>query len=459
MIKLDFFNKIWSAYPFGLLAFFFIYMLFGGASNEGSFIHANLNIVAFLVLIFLLFYSKTAPMAIRDLKQNRQGGIKAPPVEICFACIFLLLAFFQTIPLPYDFWINLPQRDIVESIANVLQENISSSISFNPSRTLMVATPIAIALVVILTVKQEMRGVHKYVKLFFLPAFAIFSAILGISQLFNATLLPYEYFSPNAPIGVFSNTNHQATLMLMAFPFLAVGAWYENNKGHKSHDPKIPKLALLTIAIILFSVLIRANSLAGYLLFLPVFGTSLLIMFGNRRLVRINSVTIGVTLAIILLLVFMADTSQITYQSYQSYQSSVIPRSEVNMVMFQIISEHRIFGTGLGSFEEVYRMFEDGTKVTNIYYNHAHNDYLEWIMETGIIGGLLLVTFFTWLIYLIYKIWSAELSFNIALGRAASISLLVVAAHSCVDYPIRTYTIAIASAFCLGLIMSAAKRV
>ena len=48
-----------------------------------------------------------------------------------------------------------------------------------------------------------------------------------------------------------------------------------------------------------------------------------------------------------------------------------------------------VFGTGLGTFQALYPGFEAEGRRLHIY--HAHNDYLEYLMETGAAGLLLLL--------------------------------------------------------------------
>jgi O-antigen ligase len=53
---------------------------------------------------------------------------------------------------------------------------------------------------------------------------------------------------------------------------------------------------------------------------------------------------------------------------------------------WRIFVDHPVIGTGLGTLEQVYPPYEtlyDGKVV-----NHAHNDYLEALAETGGLGGL-----------------------------------------------------------------------
>jgi O-antigen ligase len=61
-------------------------------------------------------------------------------------------------------------------------------------------------------------------------------------------------------------------------------------------------------------------------------------------------------------------------------------RAAMRRDTFHLFLDHPIIGTGLGTLEMVYPPYDslyDGRIV-----NHTHNDYLEALAETGIIGGL-----------------------------------------------------------------------
>jgi O-antigen ligase len=47
-----------------------------------------------------------------------------------------------------------------------------------------------------------------------------------------------------------------------------------------------------------------------------------------------------------------------------------------------------LWGSGLGGFEAVFKQVQSPT-LSN-WYDHAHNDLLQWCLETGLIGLLLL---------------------------------------------------------------------
>ena len=95
--------------------------------------------------------------------------------------------------------------------------------------------------------------------------------------------------------------------------------------------------------------------------------------------------------------------------------------------------------SGLGSFARVYDLYEDPASVTNTFVVHAHNDYAELALETGVPGNLLMLLFLAWWAAA-WRIWqSAEAG---PFARAAAIASAAILAHSLVDFPLRTAAIA-----------------
>lgn len=77
--------------------------------------------------------------------------------------------------------------------------------------------------------------------------------------------------------------------------------------------------------------------------------------------------------------------------------------------------------------------------MTREYVNHAHNDYLELVLELGTAGAVLIVLFLLWWAVAAARIWQSQLSTPFA--RASTIVTAAVLAHSIVDFPLRTAAI------------------
>jgi O-antigen ligase len=98
-------------------------------------------------------------------------------------------------------------------------------------------------------------------------------------------------------------------------------------------------------------------------------------------------------------------------------------------VAFEAAQAHLPGGAGMGAFDRVYRSVEPLEQVDETYFNRAHNDYLETWLEAGWGAAAILIAFLIWY------------------GRR-----LAVLAHSFVDYPLRTITIAVVFALCCALL-------
>ena len=108
-------------------------------------------------------------------------------------------------------------------------------------------------------------------------------------------------------------------------------------------------------------------------------------------------------------------------------------------------------GSGLGSFLQVYRLYESPDRVTPEYVVHAHNDYAELALELGVAGVVLILCFLAWWLAAARAAWRTGGGGPYA--RAASIASAVILVHSLVDFPLRTAAIGAAFAMCLALLI------
>ena len=78
-------------------------------------------------------------------------------------------------------------------------------------------------------------------------------------------------------------------------------------------------------------------------------------------------------------------------------------------------------------------------EVTVAWVNHAHNDYLELLLETGLPGLLLMLAFLGWFVLQTARVWRSP--FASLFAKAATIAAAAILVHSIVDYPLRTASI------------------
>jgi O-antigen ligase len=116
-------------------------------------------------------------------------------------------------------------------------------------------------------------------------------------------------------------------------------------------------------------------------------------------------------------------------------------------------------GSGLGTFVPVYATFErPEDTILNTFANHAHNDFLELWLNTGVVGLALAGMFVIWLVLRSVELWRSAApagasEFDWTLARAATIVVGLLLAHSLFDYPLRTGAMMAVMAFACALLI------
>jgi O-antigen ligase len=197
-----------------------------------------------------------------------------------------------------------------------------------------------------------------------------------------------------------------------------------------------------------------AGSMAGYGLLGPVILVCFLIGRAKSDRIATLGALFAVSAFIASMALLLASSPRIVGLGGLDLSGGTLSRPDSWARTLEAIGATMPFGSGLGSFEGLFPHFEDPSQVTSKFMNHAHNDYLEFTLEYGLPGVLLLAGFFCWFIWRVVDIWGAQDAESVRLQRAASVAVLIVLVHSCVDYPARTGTISGLAGLCLGIIAS-----
>ena len=147
------------------------------------------------------------------------------------------------------------------------------------------------------------------------------------------------------------------------------------------------------LAIVLVVGLALNRSLAGYGLALPVIAGSALIVLPAASRLRIWIVGLA-TLLVIGAVVGLEATAIGSGHIGEHASSAVQSRAELLSMTARAARDFMPFGSGLGSFQSVYPLYEQPEQVTTTYVIHAHNDYAEVALELGIAGIILMLLFF-----------------------------------------------------------------
>lgn len=264
----------------------------------------------------------------------------------------------------------------------------------------------------------------------FLLSFGFVVALFAIAQhyTFNGKLYWFVALPQSSePFGPFVDRDHFAGFIELTAPFGLAMLLHGTCRGEKAAF-----VALFTAVPIATLVLCGSRGgIAGF-----AFASLFLILVWQSRNIKIRQLLAFASLIILCgALVFWLGASA-TIQRFGALTVGDLSRDQrvsMDRDTLRIFRDHYTTGTGLGTLETVFPQYE--TTYTGRVVDHAHNDYLELLAETGVIGGLLGLAF----IVLLFRQGFANLNWPerqsdraFYAGALAACSALLV--HSFVDF-------------------------
>jgi O-antigen ligase len=442
-----------SAISAGALAVFLVLaVIIGGSPSRAHLNEGVLEVLGALLLIWAVWNNKLIRVSQESI------GL------LGIAAVMFVYGIVQLIPLPPGLWMLLPSHAIPAETIRITGANPPPlPLSLTPEATrdwLLAFLPPLAAFV--LTAMVAKRSVGAWIAWAF-PAAAMTSVLLGVLQLIdgeNSPLYMYEVQNRGYATGFFANVNHQATLMLMSMPFLAAVAAELNLKRATGGTPTAQLAIVLAIASVVLAGLVFAGSMAGYLLLGPAVLASVWVYAGgSAKHARLRWAAIGAAVLIVGgIIALVATNTKFTGLGQTDFGNHELGRMDTYGKMLEAIFVYLPFGSGLGSFEQIYPQFEDPMTVGGSYHAYAHSDYLQIVLEMGVVGLFLIGAVVVWWINATIKAWSGHASSSNRLRRAASLALGLLMLHSVVDYPVRSIAIAVLAAVCAALLASPSER-
>jgi len=117
----------------------------------------------------------------------------------------------------------------------------------------------------------------------------------------------------------------------------------------------------------------------------------------------------------------------------QTIQAANELRGTVYEQALPLAKEHWLTGHGAGTFEVLFGKYA-GPEIT-LHFDHAHNDYLQFIIEYGLLGSLPLLIFVLLGLYHAQRaMWRGESTYRAGVGFGASLGIVALLIHSLVDF-------------------------
>ncbi|WP_037501110.1 O-antigen ligase family protein [Sphingomonas jaspsi] len=367
-----------------------------------------------------------------------------------------LVVLLQLVPLPAALWQALPGRSLVRSGDLLLGiGNVWRPLSLSPFDTLS-TLPAFIPPVAMLTAILVLHSRSGERMATVLAVAAMTAMVLGALQLGSHDGRFYLYAITNVGVltGFFANGNHMAALLLCVIPFAAALV----ERGGTDESARQRKITIIVVAVGLCAVAVAGlalnHSLFGYAMVLPVCVASLLIAW-RHRIGRPGRLAIAGSCIVAAILLVSVLGLRASPEPTGGLEASVTTRAEMAAKSSRLLVDHFPAGTGIGTFQRVYPTVEDPAEVNQVYVNHAHDDFLEWVVEGGLPGLALLAAALLW--------WGQKALTMLrdrradGFAQAGLIAAVVLMIHSVIDFPLRTAALACLFAASTGLMITSRR--
>lgn len=432
------------------LLFLVIPILYSGRTLESLFILE----AAALILLLLVFWTNHWRTHISKL-------------SLVLLLLIFITPLLYLIPLPYEWWIELPGREHYQASLQWLtqQANLEPylAISIIPYKTVH-AFLAMLPLIAIVVATTTLNAKQRYYLVILLLVLASFQAVLALMQYTNPNAEVLKWLSADtgrSSQGTYRNRDHLATFLVICLPIAigltiySIGLKTRDHEHRETHEWRISTtLFYLVLLLIILMGAVFTRSRAGVLLTilallitLPTFAPHM----GGRKTFGVVASILGLGSALLASIGLVPVLNRFIVAS---------PAEDERWRMFattiKAIKEFFPIGSGPSTFQEIYRGFQPVEQLK--FINHAHNDYLELILEIGALGIVLLLL--TLVVYLMgwLAMWGTRWDRERIIKVAAGIGILLFMLHAILEFTSHTPANAMFLAFLAGLFLKLPSR-
>jgi O-antigen ligase len=435
-----------------LVIFLALVFLMGGGSRP--------DVVSLIVLrpvaAFFAIY------AVLLITADQLRSVRTP---LALLSALALLIVLQLMPLPPAWWAGLPDREVVRDLyAAIGQEERWFPLALSPARAVNSLFSLIVPLAALLLF--AIQAPEQRPRLFLVVlVMTVVSVALGIMQLLgspNGSLYLYRITNNGLPVGLFSNRNHQALLISIGILLSAFATGRALRRPRVNVAWVIGGFSLLLVFLpFLLIIGSRAGLVLGALMLLP----SAFLIYQAARGRRGRSgrsamsdprfrAAAAAGLAAVMGVIFAAIwfSRSLAFDRLIDQNVELDLRAQTLPVVLDLTARQFPFGAGFGSFDTIYRQVEPAHLLMPSYLNHAHNDWIQFLLEGGLGALLLLIAALAWFGHVSFRVLWTNRTQLIPELFVCMIIVGVYALSSVVDYPLRTPSLMAVFAICCGML-------
>lgn len=390
-------------------------------------------------------------MALLALPRRPADGLRLAAVIV--ALLIAAVPALQLLPIPHALWEASPARAALKQDLLAAGAGLPRTWTLTPAATEQALWSLLPAMAAFFAALSLAGRQHRRLA-WLIVMLVIVSLVLGVAQRALGQGSALDLFPQWVPAfgGVFANPNHQASALVIG-GVLALGLWLDGRKPARDRPVRHWQQWLLMACLALcMAALPLTDSRAGLLMAAPALMALLLMAsFSGRRGIApcgLSRFRITAAVAVIALC-----------GSVAMYWFMSTVRTEARWPMARATADLARdlwpLGSGVGSFVPWFEQSGPDALLLAEYINHAHNEYVQWWMEGGLLALLVLAAVLVVLALVLRALIRKRTK---PLAFAAWIGIAVLLAASLVDYPLRTPALMTIAAWLAGVAVAHASR-
>jgi O-antigen ligase/tetratricopeptide (TPR) repeat protein len=430
--------------PFCLMVLlYFITIFFGGAHiwTQSILILAVLALISAELWIWLLRKAKSSVRHILVIFDSIS----------LIGILFLIWVAFQLIPLHQKYLQTLsPHTNAIWESTVTLGAEPPFPISLYPYMTL---NSLLFALTILLFYLLALYGIKRRKQIHeIILGLLVLGTLISLYALFQlATGQEYILWwkntsNPKVATGTFIDRNHLAGFLSMLI-CLGIGYIWALGKeeGHRFRGKRslyirieewaksigVRRIILLLSVALMMAALLATASRGGALSLLA----GLIFMVGLilARFIKYRNAYILILMLSVVCMYVSYVAIERVMERFQHFKPAFLERMAIAQQTYEMGKDFPHTGTGLGTFEFIFPMYQK----TNIdtLLDYAHNDWMQLFAETGWVGILMIGGGFIWLMGSSIAIWRRRRDpFSVGIGLGGLGAVVCIAIHSLSEF-------------------------
>jgi len=364
----------------------------------------------------------------------------------------LALPLLQLVPLPPTIWQSLPNRDIERYALSL----VGCADNWRP---LAISPPVTLAsflamvpAVAVMWATASLGLRDRRAILLVIAGVMLAGTTLGVLQLAGGpgTFQLYEKSHRGWLTAFHANRNAAADALLIGA--LALAAWFAGGTTPSALRRRRRPIVVLLLLLLGLAVVLT-GSRTGIALLVPV-GLAVIWLLRDRTAFAMKPFGIAIAgfacLFAIAAPLFVSLNPRLS-AVFSRFDAAGDARTALWADTLTALAAWFPAGVGMGSYVNAFLPFERTAALDPFFPNRAHNDYLEFMIEAGVLALVYLAAGAAILGRLAWRGFRARCG-----DRATHVfgcaTLLVIALHSAIDYPLRNMAVACLAGIAAGML-------